>query len=139
MDALLGQPMLIRRAVAEMLRVITPGRYIRRTATADTEIGGHRIRAGDAVVMNFTVANFDPAMFDDPLCFDITRRPSEALAFSWGPHKCIGAAVALVETRIAFEELLSRFPGITARGPAVIRPSLATVVVESMPVSFGEV
>ncbi|HEX3612654.1 MAG TPA: cytochrome P450 [Sporichthyaceae bacterium] len=139
MDALLEQPMLIRPAVAEMLRVITPGRYIRRTATADTEIGGHPIRAGDALVMNFTVANFDPAMFDDPLCFDITRRPSEALAFSWGPHKCIGAAVALVETRIAFEEMLFRFPGITARGPAVIRPSLATVVVESMPVSFGEV
>jgi cytochrome P450 len=131
------EPALIRPAVAEMLRVITPGRYIRRTATADTEIGGHAIKAGDTVVMNFTVANFDPAMFDDPLRFDITRRPSEALSFSWGPHKCIGASVALVEARIAFEELLARFPGITAHGPAVIRPSLATVVVESMPVSFG--
>jgi cytochrome P450 len=139
LDAVLEEPALIRPAVAEMLRVITPGRYIRRTATADTELAGHKIRAGDAVVMNFTVANFDPAMFEDPLRFDITRRPGEALAFSWGPHKCIGAAVALLESRIAFEELLARFPDIAARGPAVVRPSLATVVVESMPVSFGRV
>jgi cytochrome P450 len=128
---------LVRPAVAEMLRLITPGRYIRRTATADAKIGGHPIAAGDAVVLNFTVANVDPAMFDDPLRFDVTRCPSETLAFSWGPHKCIGASVALVEARIAFEELLARFPGITARGPAVIRPSLATVVVESFPVTFA--
>lgn len=133
----LDDPEMIAPAVAEMLRVITPGRYIRRTATADTKIGGHAIKAGDAVVMNFTVANFDPALFEDPLRFDISRRPSEALAFSWGPHKCIGASVALVEARVAFTELLARFPGIAARGPAVVRPSLATVVVESFPVHFG--
>jgi cytochrome P450 len=136
LKTVIDDPAQIRPAVAEMLRVITPGRYIRRTATADTEIGGHAISAGDAVVMNFTVANVDPAMFDDPLGFDIGRCPSEALAFSWGPHKCIGASVALVEARVAFEELLARFPGIASRGPAVVRPSLATVVVESLPVAF---
>ncbi len=137
LGTVLDDPAMIQPAVAEMLRVVTPGRYIRRTATADTVIGGQAIKSGDAVVMNFTVANCDPAMFDDPLRFDIYRRPSEALAFSWGPHKCIGASVALVEARIAFTELLARFPGITARGPAVVRPSLATVVVEAMPVVFG--
>ena len=133
---LVADPSLIRPSVAEMLRIVTPGRYIRRTATDDTEIGGHRIRKGDAVVMNFTVANFDPVTFDNPLAFDITRRPSEALAFSWGPHRCIGSAVALLESRVAFEELLGRFPTIAARGPAVFRPSLATAVVEHLPVSF---
>lgn len=137
LKTVLDDPAMIAPAVAEMLRVTTPGRYIRRTATADTEIGGHTIKAGDAVVMNFTVANFDPAMFDDPLRFDIHRRPSEALAFSWGPHKCIGASVALVEARVAFTELLARFPGIASTGPAVVRPSLATVVVESLPVTFA--
>ncbi len=137
LKTVLEDPEQIRPAVAEMLRVVTPGRYIRRTATADTEIGGHAIKAGDAVVMNFTVANVDPAMFEDPLRFDIGRRPSEALAFSWGPHKCIGASVALVEARIAFTELLARFPGLASRGPAVVRPSLATVVVESLPVVFA--
>jgi cytochrome P450 len=134
---LVGDPELIRPAVAEMLRIVTPGRYIRRTATADTSIGGHSIRRGDAVVMNFTVANFDPRAFPDPLRFDIDRRPSEALSFSWGPHRCIGSPVALLESRIAFEELLARFPTITALGPATFRPSLATAVVEHLPVRFA--
>lgn len=133
---LVDDPSLITDATAEMLRVVTPGRYIRRTAMADTTIGGHRIRRGDAVVMNFTVANYDPEMFVNPLEFDIDRRPSPALTFSWGPHRCIGAAVAQVEIRVAFEELLARFRNIRASGPAVYRPSLATVVVESVPVAF---
>lgn len=136
--AVLEDPALIPSAVAEMLRLITPGRYIRRTATADTSIGGHPIRAGDAVVLNFTVANVDPEMFPDPLRFDIHRKPSEALAFSWGPHHCIGSSVALVEARVAFEELFARFPDIDARGEATVRPTLATVVVESLPVAFGK-
>jgi cytochrome P450 len=127
---------LIRTAVAEMLRVITPGRYIRRTATADTEIGGHQIAAGDAVVMNFTVANYDPAMFTDPLRFDIDRNPNDALAFSYGPHRCVGMSVARLESAIAFEELLAAFPNTRLTGPAVFRPSLATAVVESVPVVF---
>jgi cytochrome P450 len=135
-ERLIDRPALITDATAEMLRVVTPGRYIRRTATADTTFGGHFIRKGDAVVMNFTVANYDPEMFTEPLEFDIDRHPSLALAFSWGPHRCIGAALAQVEIRVAFEELLARFPNIEARGPAVYRPSLATVVVESVPVAF---
>ena len=57
---------LIRPALSEMLRILTPGRYIRRTATADTELGGHEICAGEAVAMNFTVANYDPEMFPEP-------------------------------------------------------------------------
>jgi cytochrome P450 len=125
---------LVRPAVAEMLRVITPGRYIRRTATEDVELGGCEIRAGDAVVMNFTVANHDPLMFDDPLRFDIDRRPNETLAFSYGPHRCVGMAVARTQSVIAFERLLQRFPRIEQRGPAIYRPSLATAVVESLPV-----
>jgi cytochrome P450 len=120
-----------------MLRVITPGRYIRRTATADTEIGGHAVREGDAVVLNFTVANFDPAMFDDPLRFDVDRNPNDALAFSYGPHRCIGMPLARMESAIAFEELLAAFPATRAAGAAVFRPSLATAVVESFPVVFG--
>lgn len=129
---------LIRPALAEMLRVITPGRYIRRTATADTVLAGHEIRAGEAVAMNFTVANFDPAMFDDPLRFDIDRNPNDALSFSYGPHRCIGMSVARLESAIAFEELFARFPAMErGGGPAVLRPSTATAVIEELPVVFG--
>lgn len=129
-------PSLIRPAVAEMLRIVTPGRYIRRTATADTELGGHAIAKGDAVVMNFTVANYDPEMFSDPLRFDIGRNPNDALAFSYGAHRCVGMSVARMESAIAFEEFLARFPNTQRCGEARFRPSLATAVVESVPVVF---
>jgi cytochrome P450 family 142 subfamily A polypeptide 1 len=95
------------------------------------------IKQGDAVAMNFTVANYDPNMFDDPLRFDIDRKPNDALAFSYGPHRCIGMSVARLESTIAFEELLRRFPNTEPLGPAVWRPSTATAVVESLPVMFG--
>jgi cytochrome P450 len=119
-----------------MLRVITPGRYIRRTAAVDIDLGGQAIKKGDAVVMNFTVANFDPEMFADPLVFDLDRNPDPHLAFSWGPHRCVGQSLALLESVIAFEEFLARFPNSELRGAAVFRPSLATAVVESLPVVF---
>jgi cytochrome P450 len=129
---------LVPQAVAEMLRVLTPGRYIRRTATADTELAGQAIKQGEAVAMNFTVANYDPTMFPDPLRFDIDRNPNDALAFSYGPHRCIGMPVARLESQVAFEELLARFPGIHALGPATFRPSTATAVVASLPVIFSQ-
>jgi hypothetical protein len=127
---------LVPAAVAEMLRVATPGRYIRRTATADTELAGHAIKRGEAVAMNFTVANYDPDLFPDPLRFDIDRKPNDALAFSFGPHRCIGMSVARLQSTIAFQELLKRYPATVAVGPALFRPSTATAVVESLPVLF---
>ncbi|TAM73407.1 cytochrome P450 [Mycobacterium sp.] len=135
-DRLVREPQLVRSAVAEMLRVITPGRYIRRTATVDIELGGQAIKKGDAVVMNFTAANFDPEMFTNPLEFDLDRNPDPHLSFSWGPHRCVGQSLALLESVIAFEEFLARFPNSELRGEAIFRPSLATAVVESLPVVF---
>jgi hypothetical protein len=77
------------------------------------------------------VANYDPEMFENPLEFDIDRNPNDALAFSYGQHRCIGMSVARLESKIAFEELLARFPHIEPRGRAMFRPSTATAVVES--------
>jgi cytochrome P450 len=135
---LCAEPALVPQAVAEMLRVLTPGRYIRRTATADTELAGQEIRRDDVVAMNFTVANYDPALFADPLRFDIDRNPSDTLAFSYGPHRCIGKYVATLQARIAFEQLLARYPATTALAPADFRPSTATAVVERLPVVFRQ-
>jgi cytochrome P450 len=133
---LCAKPALIPQAVAEMLRVLTPGRYIRRTATADTQLAGRDIRRGDVVAMNFTVANHDPALFPDPLHFDIDRNPNDALSFSYGPHRCIGKWVAKLQSTIAFEQLLARYPATTALAAASFRPSTATAVVERLPVIF---
>jgi cytochrome P450 len=131
-----AEPELVAPAVAEMLRVLTPGRYIRRTATADTELAGRRILEGEAVAMNFTVANYDPNLFEDPLRFDIDRNPGDGLAFSYGPHRCIGRWLARLESIIAFEELLARFPATEGLAPARFRASTATAVVDSLPVIF---
>ena len=87
--------------------------------------------------MNFTVANHDPEMFEDPLRFDIDRNPGEALAFSFGPHRCIGMPVARMEAAIAFEELLAHFPSLASAGEAVFAPTLATAVVERVPVRWN--
>jgi cholest-4-en-3-one 26-monooxygenase len=139
LERVIADPSLTRQTVSELLRVVTPGRYIRRTATADTVLGGEAIREGDVVAMNFTAANYDPHLFPDPLRFDIERAPNEALAFGSGPHRCIGMFLARLESVIAFEELLARFPHTEARGPAVFRPTIATTVVESLPVVFAAV
>jgi cytochrome P450 len=87
--------------------------------------------------MNFAVANFDPAHFADPFRFDVTRRPPDSLAFGSGAHRCVGRNLARLEARVAFEELLARFPAVEPRGPATYRPTLATAWMDSLPVSFG--
>lgn len=125
----------MRDAVAEMLRCVSPARYNRRTATADTELHGNRISKGDAVAINHTVANADPHKFPDPFRFDIRRKPSETLAFSVGPHVCLGHAVARLQARIAFEELLGRYPNIELTGDAQYKPTLVTVLIERLPVT----
>ena len=80
----------------------------RRTATADCELGGQRIRAGDKVVVSFTSANRDEAVFADPDRFDPRRQPNPHLVFGHGPHFCLGAHLARVQMRALFTEVLAR-------------------------------
>jgi cytochrome P450 len=136
LEALTKDPSMLKLALAEMLRYTTPARYIRRVATAETELGGLKIAEGGSVVMNYTVANFDPELFPDPYRFDITRKQSDAWSFGIGPHHCIGSFLARLEIRVAFEELLARYPNTEAIGEAKYRLNLATNDIESLPVIF---
>jgi cytochrome P450 len=136
MKYLVETPDKIAAALAEMLRYSTPARYIRRQATADTEVGGLEIKEGTVVVMNYTAANYDPELFPDPFRFDITRKQSDAWSFGIGPHHCIGSFLARLEVRVAFEELLKRFPNTEINGDARFRPNLATNDIETLPVIF---
>jgi cytochrome P450 len=95
-------------AVDEMLRWWTPVMTFRRTATADCELGGQRIRENDKVVVSFTAANRDPAVFTNPDAFDILRTPNPHLTFGHGPHFCLGAHLARVQMRARFDEVLTR-------------------------------
>ncbi|MEV6065630.1 cytochrome P450 [Nocardia sp. NPDC052001] len=116
--ALRDNPALIPGAVEEILRFANPLHYFRRTATADTEIRGVPIKAGDKVAMWYTSANRDEDVFADPQRFDITRNPNPHLSFGLAQHFCLGVHLARMEGRVFFEELLARFPKIEQTGDA---------------------
>ncbi len=108
---LIHDPSLIPSAVEEMLRLTSPIRSFARTATQDTELHGHKIAKGEKVLMIYGSANRDAEVFEDPDAFKIERNPHH-LAFGMGNHFCLGANLARMEMRVAFEELLRRLPDI---------------------------
>jgi cytochrome P450 len=114
-----ADPKLIPRAVEEVLRWANPLHYFRRTATADTELRGVPIKAGDKVAMYYTSANRDEDVFADPHRFDIHRDPNPHLSFGIAEHYCLGVHLARLEGRVFFEELLATFPSIELTGEPV--------------------
>jgi cholest-4-en-3-one 26-monooxygenase len=124
-------------ATDEILRWSTPVLHFRRTATADTEVRGQPIRAGDKVLMWHVSANRDEEVFDDPYRFDIERSPNEHVAFGGGgAHYCLGANLARVELRIIFREILSRMPGLAKTAePRILRSNFVTGI-KTLPVEF---
>jgi cytochrome P450 len=121
-------------AVEEMLRWVTPVHYFRRTATCDVELRGATIREGQRVVLHYTSANFDDAVFRDPNRFDITRNPNPHLAFGWGEHFCLGARLARLECRVFFEELFDAFSGAEVIGPIERLASNLTNTTKCIPI-----
>jgi cytochrome P450 len=110
-------PALVPRGVEEMLRWGTPVGSFMRTATRDVELRGTRIREGDRVLLLYASANRDEAVFGaDAEDFRVSRDASPQLAFGFGEHFCLGAALARMEGRIAFEELLARFGHMAISG-----------------------
>jgi hypothetical protein len=112
LQQLKDNPALITSAVEEMLRYGGPALLLVRTASADLELGGQQIAAGQGVYPAVAAANRDPAVFADPERFDITRGDNRHLSFGYGTHFCVGSALARLETRIAIETLLRRLPNL---------------------------
>ena len=131
-------PELISTAVEEMLRFVSPVNHFRRTAAVDTEIGGHPVAAGDWVVLFYGAGNRDPEAFEDPDRFEITRQPNPHIAFGGGgAHFCLGAALARLELRIMFEELIRRYPRIELNGaPTRVRSNFIRGI-KTLPVELG--
>ena len=107
-----------RNAIEEIVRLATPVIHFRRTVTADTELGGEQLKAGDKVVLFYSSANCDERVFDSADEFDITRgqQPQQVGFGAGGPHFCLGANLARRELAIAFEELHRRLPNLRATG-----------------------
>jgi len=99
-------------AVEEFIRWVTPIHNMCRTATADTELGGQTVRKGQQLVMMYPSANRDPEHFHDPETYDVARSPNNHIAFGFGTHFCLGAALARLEIQIFFERLLDRVSNI---------------------------
>jgi cytochrome P450 len=129
-------PALLGTAVDEMLRWWTPVMTFRRTATSGCELGGQQIRAGDKVVVSFTSANRDEAVFADPDRFDIDRTPNPHLVFGYGPHFCLGAHLARVQLRALFGEVLARTSALGYAGqPSYLRSNFQRGVKE-LPIAW---
>jgi cytochrome P450 len=108
-DRLRADPGLINSATEEVLRWTCPTHFMRRTATADTELGGAAIKAGDKVVLWYVSGNMDEAEFAHPEVFDVARSPNRHLSFGrGGPHLCLGAHLARLEVRVVLTALARR-------------------------------
>lgn len=106
-------------AVEELLRWVTPIQAFGRTAKVDVELGGRQVPAGDFVVMLYASGNRDESVFGPTAAHFAIDRPVTPthLAFGFGEHLCLGAALARLEARVFFEELLARYPDYELTGP----------------------
>jgi len=124
-------------AVEEIVRWATPVIHFRRTATQDTEIGGQKIAEGDKLVLWYNSANRDPAVFDEPYRFDVTRTPNEHVGFGGaGVHFCLGANLARREITVMFRELLTRLPDLEITGEPEMLLSNFIHGIKRMPCAF---
>lgn len=104
---------LLDGAIEESLRLEPGAAVVDRYATCDTALGPAAIRRGELVTVSLTGANRDPAVFPDPDRFDVRRENARLqLAFAHGPHYCLAAHLARLETRIALQHLLERLPAL---------------------------
>ena len=125
-------------ATDEIVRWATPTMNMRRTATRDSEIAGQAIASGDKVAVFFASGNFDELRVPDPYAFNILRRPNAHIAFGMGgPHYCLGSHLAKLEIRIAYAELLRRYPQVQATGPAERLRSSFINAPHSLPAQLG--
>ncbi|HZQ84130.1 MAG TPA: cytochrome P450 [Acidimicrobiales bacterium] len=124
--------------VEEFIRWVTPILNMRRSVTEDHELHGQRLRAGDEVLLMYGAANRDPAVFDTPERFDVTRTHNHHVAFGFGTHFCLGANLARLELRVLFEELLRRLPDFRLAPGATpeIVPGYFTRTLRELPIEF---
>jgi cytochrome P450 len=131
-------PSLVPNAVEELLRYDSPVQMTSRIATEDVELGGAVVRKGEPVVVSLGGANRDPDVFEEPHRLRTERaEASRHLSFSSGIHHCLGASLARLEARVAFEELTRRHPKLELAGLPTRRPLIVLRGFERVPVRTG--
>ncbi|NDZ95867.1 cytochrome P450 [Streptomyces sp. SID6673] len=107
---------LMPSATEEMIRWVTPVKAFMRTAAEDTEVGGVPISAGDSLLLSYASGNRDADCFTEPFRFDVGREINKHVAFGFGVHFCLGAALARMEVNSFFTELLPRLEQVDLAG-----------------------
>ena len=146
MWALATQPGLLERVrddlalvpalIEEAIRWTTPVKTFMRSASADTELRGRRIRKDDWLMLCYASGNRDEEVFENPDRFDIDRTPNRQLAFGMGAHLCLGQHLARMEMRILYEELLPRLKSVKLAGEPRYSESFFVNGLKSLPVEF---
>ena len=103
---------LMPLATEEMIRWVTPVKAFMRTAAQDTMVRGVPIAAGESLLLSYVSGNRDEDVFRDPFRFDVAREPNKHVAFGYGVHFCLGAALARMEVNSFFTELLPRLTSV---------------------------
>ncbi len=135
-------PTKIPVAVEEMLRWVSPIKNMCRTVTHDTEFMGQPLVQGQKCMLLYESANRDEKKFHEPHRFDVERTPNEHVAFGFGAHFCLGQALARLELKVMFEQLLTRLPDLELAGdPSTFPRRRANFIsgLESMRVQFTPV
>jgi cytochrome P450 len=137
LEKLRDNPLLIDTAIEELNRYEGPGKGAMRIAKQDMEINGKTIKKGQRLLLMHAAANRDPEIFVNPDTLDITRHPNPHLGFGKGIHYCLGAPLARLETEVAINQILKRFPDIRlAKKDLEWQPIIISRALKSLPVVF---
>jgi cytochrome P450 len=133
---LVDHPELMGTATEEMIRWVTPVKEFMRTATEDTTVRGVPIAAGESAYLAYVSGNRDADVFDNPFRFDIGRDPNKHLAFGYGVHFCLGAALARMEVNSFFSELLPRLKSIELTTPPELAATTFVGGLKHLPIRY---
>lgn len=135
LQRLKDDPSLMKSAVDELLRYVSPIKFLSRYAIRDFELDGRSVRKGQKLWAMIGAANRDPERFSEPDRLDIARKPNPHVAFGHGIHTCLGAPLARMQVQIAFSTLLRRLPNLRLAGTPHRRSGINRHL-ESLPVAF---
>jgi cytochrome P450 len=137
LDRLRNDPSLMGTAVEEMIRWSTPVKEFMRTATADTAVRGVDIAKGESVYLAYVSGNRDEEVFTDPFRFDVSRDPNKHVAFGYGVHFCLGAALARMEMSSLFSELIPRLDSIELAGEPELSATTFVGGLKHLPIRYS--
>jgi cytochrome P450 len=128
---------LMPTAVEEMVRWATPVKEFMRTAADDTTVRGVPIGKGESVYLAYVSGNRDEEVFDDPFRFDVSRDPNKHVAFGYGVHFCLGAALARMEMNSLYSELIPRLESIELAGEPELAATTFVGGLKHLPIRYS--